>query len=330
MVEVLRWGRAVYETDADLERERSGLAALGARWTLWEPKAPPPGLSLADVLVVHSGVPLRAPELDMFGGRLVITTTSGFDHIDVAHARRRGLVVARSPLARRDAVVEHALAAMISLGRRLDSLHARAHAGVWARAELPALAPLGLAGKAVAVVGVGVIGAHMASVLEVLGAEVLEVDPHAPPGARRRWELTEALERAAFVTLHCALGPTSRMLLDAARLDLLAPGAVVVNTARGDVLDVEAAVARVADGRLGGLAVDVFPAEPWPRLAELSIPGVWLTPHASGYSDGLGARVADAVIGAVRAWLRGEPVPFEVSGTHPHGLTPIAERAAAP
>lgn len=312
MIEVLRWGRAVYETDADLAGEREGIEALGLRWTLWEPRTPPPSLGEAAVLVVHSGVRLGEAELGAFGGQLVVTTTSGFDHIDLDAAARRGLQVARSPLARRDAVVEHALAAMIGLGRRLDALHGYARDGVWARAQLPGLAPVGLSGAPVAVIGVGVIGARMASVLEALGAEVMEVDPHAPGGPRVRWTLEQALARARFVTLHCALGPTSRGLLDATRLDLLPWGAVVVNTARGDVLDVAAAVERVADGRLGGLAVDVFPEEPWPALQAQAIPGVWFTPHASGYAEGLGGRVAASVVAAVRAWVRREILEFRV------------------
>jgi phosphoglycerate dehydrogenase-like enzyme len=90
-------------------------------------------------------------------------------------------------------------------------------------------------------------------------------------------------------------------------------GAIVVNTARGDVLDVDAAVARVASGRLGGLSVDVFPEEPWPALARhAAIPGVRLTPHASGYTEDLGRKVAEGVVATVGAWATQRAVPYPV------------------
>lgn len=311
MTDVLRWGRAAYETDADLALERAGTEALGLGWSLWTgPGAP--DLRGCKVLVVHSGTRLGPAEIAAFGGELILTTTSGHDHIDLAAARAAGVTVARSPLARRDAVVEHALGGMIGLGRRLDALHALGREGVWARAALPGLAPRGIAGAKVVVVGCGVIGSKMADVLDALGAVVVEVDPWAPPGKRTRFDLDEALVDADFVTLHCALSERSVRLFDEARLSRLKPTAILVNTARGDVLDVDAAVARVVDGRLGGLLVDVFPTEPWPKMAAMNHDRVWFTPHASGYTMGLGARVAEAVITAVTAWSRGAPVPWRV------------------
>ncbi len=313
---VLRWGRAVYETDADLDLEARSVGEAGMRWSLHAGAEPPPALADATVLVVHSGVRLDAQRLRAFGagrGRLVVTTTSGSDHIDVGAARALGLRVARCPLARRDAVVEHALAGMIAGLRRLPALQARAVAGAWARAELPALAPRGIAGSTVVIVGCGVIGARMAEVVGSMGADVIEVDPFAPHGARARLELDEALGRADVVSLHCALSAGTRQMFNASRIARLRHGAVLINTARGDLLDVDAAVAAVAAGRLGGLLVDVFPEEPYPRLAAgAAVDGVWFTPHASGYTVGLGRRVAEGVGAAVAAFVTGAPLPFPV------------------
>jgi len=87
----------------------------------------------------------------------------------------------------------------------------------------------------------------------------------------------------------------------------------VVNTARGTLLDVEAAVREVREGRLRGLHVDVFPEEPWPGLAVAAqVEGVVLSPHAAGFVRGLGARIADEVGTALRAWRAGEPIPHVV------------------
>lgn len=312
MRQVLRWGRSAYESDADLQLEAEGARALGLRWRA-HPDRSPPDLAEIDALVVTSGVRVDADVLERFRGSLVLTTTSGWDHIDLEAARARGVTVARLPEARRDAVVAHALGAMILLLRRFPALQGAAEAGHWARGDLPALAPTGLDRATILLVGLGVIGRRMAEVLRPLGCTLLGVDPAGVPPGVEAVELDEGLRRADAVSLHCALTPTSRGLLDDRALGLLAPHAVVVNTARGAILDVEAAVARVADGRLRGVHVDVFPKEPWPRLAEgAAVEGVFFTPHAAGYVADLGQRVAQGVVAALGAWSRGEPVPWSL------------------
>lgn len=261
------------------------------------------------MLVTTSGVRVDAALLGRFSGSLVVTTTSGFDHVDVAAAAARGVRVARVPLARRDAVVEWSLGSMIVLLRRFPALDRAALEGRWARDALPELAPRTLAGATVVVVGLGVIGAKMVEVLTVLGARVIGVDP-----VGRNASIDEALPQADVLTLHCELTPSSRGLLGPARLDALPTHAVVVNSARGAVLDVDAAVQRVREGRLRGLAVDVFSREPWPGLADAAaVPGVIVAPHAAGYATGLGERVALGVTAALEAWVTGRPVPFGVS-----------------
>lgn len=307
---VLRWGRSAYETAADIAREREGAEGLGLDWAVHEGAAP--DLANVDALVVTSGVRVDDRVLDRLGGRLVITTTSGYDHVDVAAAERRGVAVLRCPEARRDAVVEHALASLLWLLRTMPALEADARAGRWARGRLPDLDPMGLHGARVAIVGLGVIGRRMAAVLDALGAHPVGIDPLGVPEGVEPGDLG-ALAGCDAVTLHCSLTPASRGLLSATRLDQLGPHAVVVNTARGEVLDVEAAVQRVRDGRLRGLAVDVFPVEPYPALAAgAAVPGVVFTPHASGYTRGLGARVADGVLAALGAWVEGRPLPYRV------------------
>jgi D-3-phosphoglycerate dehydrogenase len=313
-MQVLRWGRSAYETDDAIALERAGLAAIGAELRV-APRSERPAFDGVDVLVVTSGVRVDGAAIAEFPPslRLVVTTTSGHDHLDTAALARAGVTAARLPEARRDAVVEHALAELIVHLRRLDPLVAEARAGRWARGALPTLAPRGLAGAPVTVIGLGVIGSRMAGVLAGLGAHVLGVDPYASPRGVLRVGLRDALRACAAVTVHCALTPTSRGMLDAATLDQLPVGAIVVNTARGDVLDVDAAVARVASGRLGGLSVDVFPEEPWPALARhAAIPGVRLTPHASGYTEDLGRKVAEGVVATVGAWATQRAVPYPV------------------
>jgi phosphoglycerate dehydrogenase-like enzyme len=263
------------------------------------------------VLVVTSGVDVNAQLLDRVGPRYVITTTSGYEHIELEAARERGIAVSRCPLARRDAVVEHALVGMLYLSRRFARLDAAARGGEWVRGELPQLAPVLVRGATVAVIGLGVIGSRMANVLSGLGARVLGVDPAAYPSGVEKVSLEQALSHADFVTLHCNLTPSSAGLFRRDRLEGLAPGTIVVNTARGDVLDADAAVALTLGGLLGGVAIDVFPSEPWPMQGASD--RVLLTTHSSGYTTALSTAVATEVLDALDAFTQGRALPARIA-----------------
>ncbi len=301
MTRVLRWGRSAYETAAELETEGVALEALGCEVTRDE--GPEPPLEDVQILVVTSKQRVDAA---VFGRaealQLVITTTSGHDHVDLAAAEAAGVAVARCPLARRDAVVDTSLAMGLSLLRRLPVLHDRARAGVWARTELPGM-PMGLVrGLDVGVVGYGVIGRRATEAWRNLGARVRWHDP-AVSGSLPLEDLC-ALSRV--VTLHCALTPTSEGLIGDVTCAAMAPGTLVVNTARGRCVDV-AALLRAE--HLGGVALDVYPEEPWPDLAVLAArPNTILTPHAAGYHPGLGAAIVAEVASAVAAWCEDAPL----------------------
>ena len=311
---VLRWGQSAYETDADLALEAEHARSLGGSWRSAPNPRVQPDLSGVDVLVVTSKAQVNADVLDAFAGHTVLTTTSGFDHIRVAEASARGIAVGRCPVARRDAVVEASLGALLALSKRWPAQLRAAREGRWARGELPSWAPLGLRGSTILLVGLGVIGRKMAAVLRALDANILGVDPRGVevPGVTEV-SLDAGLKACDAVSLHCSLTASSRQLLDARALALLAPHAVVVNTARGASLEVDAAVRAVQAGRLRGLAVDVFPQEPWPALAGgAAVEGVWFMPHAAGYAPDLGHRVATEVGAALRALASGEGLPHPV------------------
>lgn len=292
---LLRWGMAEYERGplVGLPPGVVEVMATGAHAPLEE----------ADVLVVPSKTRVDAAVVRRLTRcRLVVATTSGHDHLDIAAIRRAGIVVSRLPYVRRDAVVETALAMILGLTRRLGALQAAAVAGRWDRSRL--VEHGGRRIGTVAVVGVGVIGSHMCAVLRALGANVLPVDPRLTGGV----PLAEALARADVLTLHCSLNPGSLGMIGPDALAAMRPGAVLVNTARGKLVDVEAAVLAVRSGHLAGLGLDVFPSEP-ADLARWAAPNVLLTPHAAGWHPRLGEAVAEGVAAAVRAVLAGTPVP---------------------
>lgn len=293
--------------------EAAHARGLGFGWASAPDPKVVPDLAGVDILVVNSKARVNAAVLGRFSGRYVITTTSGFDHIDVAAAAARDVRVGRCPLARRDAVVEATLGALIGLGKRWPAQLRAASEGRWVRGELPEIAPLGLRGSTVLLVGLGVIGRKLADVLRALDVTVLGFDPRGVPEPVEAVTLEEGLRRCDAVSLHCSLTASSANLLDSTALAHLQPHAVVVNTARGDSLDVGFAVDAVRTGRLRGLAVDVFPKEPWPQLAEhASVEGVWLMPHGAGYAPDLGHRVAQEVGAAFRAIAADRELPFPV------------------
>jgi phosphoglycerate dehydrogenase-like enzyme len=113
------------------------------------------------------------------------------------------------------------------------------------------------------------------------------------------------------LTLHCSLDRANTGMVDTAFLDRLASHAVLINTARGKLLDATAAARAVHEGRLGGLGIDVFPEEP-AVLAPFVHPAIVVTPHAAGWHPGLGRAIAEGVAGAVRAHLACEPVPWSI------------------
>jgi phosphoglycerate dehydrogenase-like enzyme len=292
---LLRWGMAEYERGplAGLPPGVTEIIATGADAPLEE----------ADVLVVPSKTRVDADVVRRLTRcRLVVTTTSGHDHLDLAALAAADIVASRLPHARRDAVVETALGMILGLTRRLGPLQEAAAAGRWDRARLVEHGATRIG--TVAVVGVGVIGSHMCTVLRALGAIVLPVDPRLPDAV----PLADALAAADVVTLHCSLNAGNLGMIGPAALAAMRPGAVLVNTARGKLVDVEAAVAAVRAGHLAGLGLDVFPAEP-ADLARWAAPNVLLTPHAAGWHPRLGEAVAEGVAAAVGALLAGAPVP---------------------
>jgi phosphoglycerate dehydrogenase-like enzyme len=298
-MKLLRWGWSEYE-QADLP----GLPDAVETIALAGPNAP---LEDADVLVVPSTVRVdRAAAARLRRCRLVITTTSGFDHVDLEALGTRHIACARLPLARRDAVVETTLGMMLSLTRRLGRFQQAALDGRWERKNLADYGAklLGTVG----VVGVGVIGSRVATVLEAMGARVLRCDPRLPAGVA----LGRLLEESDVVTLHCELTPTSRSMIGKDEIRRLRRGAVLLNTARGALLDVEAAVAAVRAGHLAGVGLDVFPEEP-ADLRRYAEPCILVTPHAAGWHPALGAKIAEGVATALRALLDGSEIPYRVT-----------------
>lgn len=302
-----RWGQSAYETDVDLQQEKEELAALGCNLSLG---TEPPTSIETQGLIVTSKVPVDATLMASLPNlSFVLTTTSGYEHIDVEYARKNEIVVGRCPIARRDAVIDTSVAMALSLVRNLPSLHQQAQQGNWARAQLPQRNIKRISNLSIGLIGYGIIGRAAFRVWRELGAKVRWYDPNVLGS----FPLEELLSMSDVVSLHCAHTPSSHNIIREETLNIMPEGSILINTARGKCVDMEALMNAK---HLGGYALDVFPTEP-PALLQkyTSQPNSILLPHAAGYHNELGAAVAKEVVDAVSMWMEQGNLPHVVSST---------------
>jgi D-3-phosphoglycerate dehydrogenase len=220
-----------------------------------------------DVLIVRLGHQVDRVLLDA-GRRLraVVTATTGLDHVDLDHAARRGVAVLSLQgemefLRTIPATAEHTWALLLALLRRVAPAFDSVRRGQWERDRFRGRE---LAGARLGLVGCGRVGRRVARYGLAFDMEVAAYDPHAtewPAGVRRAATLAELASAAEVLTLHVPLVPETRGLIGRRELALLPRGAVLVNTARGDVVDAAALQEALETGRLAGAALDVLPGE---------------------------------------------------------------------
>ena len=244
----------------------------------------------------------------------VVRRGVGTDNVDVEAATRLGIVVANVPDASVEEVSDHALALLLAMERRIPDLDRAVHAGVWERD------PKGIAEVrtgirrmselTLGIVGFGRIGRALARKARPLYARIVVADPIAPKEAAEALgasllPLEEVLATADHISLHAPLMPGTRHLIDATSLARLRPGAVLVNTSRGGLIDEADLIAAVTDGRLlAGL--DVTEHEPFPPDDPLlATPGIVLTAHSAATSFTAGAELGERSVDAVVDILAG-------------------------
>ena len=266
----------------------------------------------AEALIVRSGSRVdeeliaAAPDLRVIGRAGV-----GTDNVDLAAASSRGILVVNTPEASTMAAAEHAFALMLATARRVTEAHNSLASGQWERKKYVGVQ---LAGATLGLVGFGRIGRAVGRRAQAFEMDVLTTDPYIPAEMAREHgarmvELSELLAASDFVSLHAVAQEDGSALLDEAALAAIKPGAIVVNAARGSLIDARAARAALDDGRLAGLGLDVYDPEPPPADHPLiRHPRVVHTPHL-GASTGAAQRdVSVQVVSKVLAALRGEPV----------------------
>ena len=249
------------------------------------------GLIVRNQTAVDTELLAHAPRL-----RAVGRLGAGLDNIDVAALRERSISLVHGGGLNARAVAEYVIGAALTLAHRLAQSDREVRAGHWRRHV-----GFELGGRTLGVVGLGATGAEVCRLGLALGMRVLGFDPQvAPPPDVEAVTLDQILRRSDVLSLHVPLNGATRDLLDAERLALLPPGAIVVNAARGGVVDEAALAAALRSGRLGGAALDVRPQEP-PRADLLrDLDQVLLTAHLAGLTRESQEAIAGHVLRGVR------------------------------
>lgn len=241
--------------------------------------------------------------------RAVSNYAVGFDNIDVAGATARGIAIGNTPDALTDATAELTLALLMARARGIVEGDAFVRSGAWRTWSPTAFLGAGLTGATMAVIGPGRIGTAVADRARGLRMRVLV---HGRQDSREH--LRAVLAESDVVSLHCPLTPETALLIDGRTLAWMKPGAILINTSRGGLVDLDAVADALDAGRLGGAALDTMDPEPVPlghRI--LSTPRVTVTPHIGSGTAAARAAMADAAVDNLLLALDGERMRFPVN-----------------
>ncbi len=262
---------------------------------------------------VFAARPLRA--------RLVANYGVGFDRIDLAAARAHNVVVTNTPGALTEDTADLAMMLILAAARRTSEGERQLRAGDWAGWRPTHLLGARVNGATLGIVGFGRIGAAVARrAHRGFGMRVLFVNPSTPDAAaveeasaERCASLDELLASSDIVSLHAPARDGTRRMIDARRLESMRPGAILVNTARGDLVDESALSDALEHGRLGAAGLDVFEREPAVSERLLALPNVVLLPHLGSATTTSREAMGERVLANLDAFFRGVPPPDRVA-----------------
>jgi glycerate dehydrogenase len=262
-------------------------------------------------IAIINKVPLRAAVLARLPKlRLIAVAATGTDIVDKEFCAKRGITVVNIRDYAFNTVPEHVLALMFALRRSLVAYQGDVRRGLWQRARQFTFIPYPIrdvAGSTIGIVGFGAIGRAVARRAEALGMRVLAFDVAAQPGLVT---LDTLLEQSDVVTLHVPLTTATRNMIGARELSLMRPDAILINTARGGLVDEEALAHALTERRIAGAGVDVLTTEPPTHgnvLLELDLPNLIVTPHIAWASREAMQILADQLVDNLDAFVAGTP-----------------------
>lgn len=267
--------------------------------------------------------------LHTLGVKGIFLRCAGFNNVDLEMAQKLGLLVARVPAYAPEAVAEHTVALMMTLNRNTHRAYNRVREGNF---TLNGLLGMTLHGKTVGIIGTGKIGLAVAKIMKGFGCHILGFDPAPSPeflAIGEMLELESLLQRSDVVTLHCPLFEHNRHLINSERLALMKPGAMLINTSRGALIDTRAVIAGLKSRRLGALAIDVYEQESalffHDRSSEIidddifqrlmTFPNVLVTGHQGFFTSEALREIADVTFQNLNCFAKGTDCPNAVFPT---------------
>ncbi len=318
--------------EPDLEWERAQLATLAVTFETYQLKSTSREALLArvgdaDVLVVNMVKIDREVIQNLRSCKLIIRHGVGYDNIDVPAATEHGIQVCYVPDYCREEVAEQAMMLLLLCRRRFtqqqESLEVSLKKGQWDFSSVGAIRRF--SGTKAGIVGCGRIGSLVVGMLRGFGIEVMIHDPYL--SERRQVELgirclplEEVLREADMVTVHPSLTHETKYMIGDRELRMMKPTAILVNTARGAIVNAEALARACKEGWIAGAGIDVFEKEPPENGFVLrDIPNVILTPHLGWNSEDAGLSIREKIMEDIRRFVEGRPPRFPINSLDPRG-----------
>ncbi len=311
-----RWPSAVEAVlsecfDTTLNKDDAALDAEQLREALLTCDAVLPTVSDKLPATLFEGV-IRSKILGNFG--------VGFNHIDIAAAKERGVVVTNTPGVLTDCTADIAMLLLLSVARRGGEGEREVRAGVWTGWRPTHLVGTKVTGKTVGIIGFGRIGrafaqrCHFGFGMDVVFYNRSAIDPMEASryGAMQLQTIEDVLEVSDFVSLHCPGGTENRHLMNAARLAAMKPGSFLINTARGDVVDEAALISALEQGTIRGAGLDVYEAEPHVPERLRTMENVVLLPHLGSATEETRTAMGMKVVDNITAFFAGREPPDRV------------------
>ena len=305
----------LHPEDLSLEALRASLP----EWRLFAGTAPADTVArMVDCqVVVTNKVVIDRPAIQASSQlRLICVSATGTNNVDLEAAAERGIVVCNVRDYAAASLAQHVFALLLALATRWHEYAADVRAGEWSRSPMFCLMQrpvMELAGKTLGIIGYGVLGREVARLAEAFGMRVL-VSASLRPGVATqadRVALSVLLQESDVISLHCPLDEATAKLVDSRFLAAMKPGALLINTARGGLVDEAALQQALVTGQLAGAALDVLSVEPPPAdhpLLDPAIPNLIITPHNAWVSRECRQRLLDGVVANIEGWKVGAPV----------------------
>lgn len=268
--------------------------------------------------------------LAKFNIRAIVLRCAGFNNVDLESASRNNIRVMRVPAYSPNAVAEHAVALILTLSRKTHKAYNRVREGNF---SIERLTGFELSGKTAGVIGTGRIGATFASIMKGFGCKIIAYDTYPNQALKetglRYVPLDEVFRQSDIISLHCPLTPETYRLINKNSLDMMKKGVMVINTSRGKLIDTDAAIVSLKEGRLGYLGIDVYEQEEklfFKDLSEILIlddkilrlmtfPNVLVTAHQAYFTDKALTQIADTTIQNLTDLEKGTVNPVNLVGT---------------